>query len=115
MAKEIEDDLVLNFRDFLKSADDELIKNRYNPAVSAYFKSLAILCDLKIYQERGLLPKNHSERFLFLKMHFPDVHKLLAPLFKDYRDSYNLRLTKKDALKLKENVEKAKKIFGTEE
>ncbi|NQV09471.1 hypothetical protein HQ529_06495 [Candidatus Woesearchaeota archaeon] len=115
MSEEIEKDLYLNFKDFLKSGNDELEKKRYNPAVSSYFKSLVILCDLKIYKERGLLPKNHSERFLFLKTHFQDIYKLLSPLFKDYRDSYNLRLTKEDASKLKENVKKIQRIFEIKE
>ena len=85
MNKDIEKDLSDNFKDFLNSADDDLEKKRYNPAVSSYFKAIAILCDLKIYQERKLLPKNHQERFLFLKIHFPDAHKIIDDLFEMYR------------------------------
>ncbi|MBW2989982.1 hypothetical protein KY358_06735 [Candidatus Woesearchaeota archaeon] len=112
MTEDIEKDLLDNFKDFLNSADDELEKKRYNPAVSSYFKAIAILCDLKIYQERKLLPKNHQERFLFLQMHLPDAHRILSPLFDEYRNSYNLRMKQEDALKLKENAEKLKKILG---
>jgi len=104
--------LLSNFKDFLGSANDELNKKRYNPAVSSYFKAIAILCDWKIYKERGLLPKNHSERFFILKNNFPEAYSLINPLFKEYRESYNMRMEKKDALMLKENVEKLKKLFG---
>ena len=114
MTEDIERDLLDNFKDFLSSANDELEKKRYNPAVSSYFKAIAILCDLKIYQERKLLSKNHQERFLFLQTHFSEAYRIIAPLFEKYRDSYNLRMKQGDALDLKENVEKLKKIFGIE-
>ena len=112
MAEDIEKDLSNNFKDFLNSANDELEKKRYNPAVSSYFKAIAILCDLKIYQERKLLPKNHQERFLFLQTHFPETYQILSSLFEKYRNSYNLRMKQEDALNLKENAEKLKKTFG---
>ncbi len=113
--KNIENDLYSNFKDFLNSANDELKKERYNPAVSNYFKAIAILCDWKIYKERRLIPKNHSERFLFLQTHFSEAYDLISPLFKEYRESYNIRMELKDVLKLKENVEKLKRLFEVEE
>jgi len=111
----IENDLLLNFRDFYNSGNDELEKERYNPAISSYFKALVILCDWKIYKERGLLPKNHKERFDFLKQYFPEAYSLASSIFKEYRDSYNLRMEKKDALKVKENVEKLRNLFDIKE
>jgi|SRR3989339_120520 len=114
MNEDIEKDLLGNFNEFLGSANDELGKKRYNPAVSSYFKAIAIICDLKIYQEMRLLPKNHQERFLFLQTHFPEAYKAISPLFDMYRESYNLRMNQKDAVNLKENVEKLKKILNIE-
>ena len=108
-------DLLLNFRDFKAAGDDELRKGRYNPAISSYFKALVILCDIKIYSERQQLPKNHSERFIILENHFPEAYSLLSPLFDKYRDSYNLRMQKKDVMELLENVKRLKKIFKIEE
>ena len=110
----VEEDLRQNIREFIESGNDDLAKARYNSAVSAYFKAIAVLCDLKIYQKQRVLPKNHSERFLFLQIHFADAHKLIKELFDKYTDSYNLRLGKKEAELLKENVERIKKIFGFE-
>lgn len=109
---DIEKDLKLNFRDFLENGDSEFNKEKYNTSIASYFKAIAILCDLKIYQLKGLIPKNHSERFLFLKMHFKEVFELLSEIFKKYTDSYNLRMNKGDALLLKENVEKIRNLFG---
>ncbi|MEK6869560.1 MAG: hypothetical protein AABX74_04980 [Nanoarchaeota archaeon] len=115
MVTGIEKDLLLNFMDFYNSGNDELEKQRYNPAISSYFKALVILCDWKIYKERGLLPKNHNERFDFLKQYFPEAYSLASSIFKEYRDSYNLRMEKKDALKVKENVEKLRSLFEVKE
>lgn len=107
----IENDLKSNFIDFKASGDDELSKGRYNPAVVSYFKAIAVLCDLKIYQARGLLPKNHNERFLFLNVHFPEIAKMLSGIFKKYTDSYNLRMSRKDAMEMQINVKQAEALF----
>ncbi|MDD5651619.1 MAG: hypothetical protein PHF86_14590 [Candidatus Nanoarchaeia archaeon] len=113
--EDIEKDLKLNFEEFLQSGEEELKKDRYNSAVTSYFKAIVILCDLKIYQKIGLLPKNHNERFLFLKMHFKEVSDELTKLFNLYTDSYNLRMNKEDAELLKENVKKIRDILGFKE
>lgn len=115
MKDRIRKELMENFNDFIASAEEDLKEGRFNPAVSSYFKAIAILCDLNIYEKVSLLPKNHSERFLYLKMHFKDVYDIISPLFKDYTDSYNKRVSKENALNLKENVKKIKEIFQIKE
>ena len=107
----ITEDLLKNFQEFLYSANRDLSENRYNPAISSYFKAIAILCDSVIYKERGLLPKNHRERFLFLEVQYKDAYNLISPLFKEYTNSYNIRVQKEKVLRLKESVEKLKTIF----
>ncbi|OYT41578.1 hypothetical protein B6U80_01130 [Candidatus Pacearchaeota archaeon ex4484_26] len=109
---DIEEALKKNAEEFLESAEQDLKKARYNSAVSSYFKAIAVLCDLKIYEIRRLLPKSHTERFLFLSTNLKEAYDLINPIFKKYTSSYNLRLNKEDALLLKENVKKIKKIFG---
>ena len=111
---DIDKDLLMNFHEFLDSAEKDLQEKRYNPAISSYFKAIAILCDFSIYKERGLLPKNHRERFLFLELHFKEVHDLISPLFKEYTDSYNARIQKEQVLRLKDCVEKIKRSFKIE-
>ncbi len=109
---DIEKDLRKNTEEFIQSGDEDLQKERFNAAVSSYFKAIVILCDLKIYEEHRLLPKSHSERFHFLKLHFKDTYEIVDSLFKTYTSSYNLVSNKSDAQKLKENVRKIKEIFG---
>lgn len=104
-----------NFREFVQSAEKDFQEKRYNPAISSYFKAIAILCDIAIYRERGLLPKNHAERFLFLELHFKEAHDIISPLFKEYTDSYNMRIQKDQVMRLKESAEKLKKILKIEE
>lgn len=108
----IKEDLILNYEDFVSSAEDEFSKKKYNPSISSYFKAIVILCDWRIYIDRNLLPKNHSERFYFLKQHYPVVYSIVNKLFKKYKDTYNLRLGKKDALELRENVKKIENLLG---
>ncbi|MFH1585257.1 MAG: hypothetical protein ABIB79_00635 [archaeon] len=107
----IEDDLVSNIKEFIASADDDLFKRRYNSAIGTYFKAIATICDLNIYRQKRILPKNHSERFLFLKMSFLDVYKIVNKLFEKYTKTYNLRLSKDDAQLFKENVKKINQLF----
>ena len=114
MATDLKKSIYLNFKDFLGSAEDEFTKGRFNPALSSYFKAIAIICDYKIYDKMSLLPKNHAERSLFLRMHFPDAYSLVSPLFKEYTDSYNLRIQKEAVIKLRDTVGKLKKIFNIE-
>jgi len=112
---DIAKDLMDNFREFLESARRDFLEKRYNPAISSYFKAIAILCDYVIYKERALLPKNHRERFLFLESGFREAYNLISPLFKEYTDSYNVRIQKEKVLRLKESVEKLKEIFQIKE
>lgn len=108
------EDLLQNFKEFLKSADRDLEDGLYNAAISSYFKAIAVLCDYLIYNERSLLPKNHKERFLFLELNYKEIYEIISPLFKEYTDSYNLRIKKEQAARLKENVERLRKILKIE-
>lgn len=110
----IAQDLRENFKEFIASAERDVKESRYNPAISSYFKAIAILCDQAVYKIRGLLPKNHRERFLFLEVHFREAYDLITPLFKEYTDSYNLRIQREQVMRLRESVEKLKRIFQTE-
>lgn len=94
-------ELLDNAEEFLASAEDNLKNRRYNASVSDFFKSISTFCDFLIYSEMKLLPKNHNERFDLLKKYFPSIHIKLLSLFKKYRESYNLRLSEKDAFMLK--------------
>ena len=111
----IEEDLKKNIKEFLESAEDDLQKERYNSSISSFFKAIAVMCDLKIYQDKRILPKNHAERFLFLKTDYKESYLIVSLLFQRYKDSYNLRIKKNDALEVKKNVERIRAIFRFKE
>ena len=95
-------DLLKNAEEFLASGDDNLKKKRFNAAVADFFKAIAILCDYLIYEEMKIKPKNHSDRFSLLRKYFSDIYQETSDIFKVYTMSYNLRLSEKDAEKLRD-------------
>lgn len=95
------EELLKNVEEFLESGDENLKKERFNAAVSDYFKAIVILCDYLIYQEIRLFPKNHNERFSILKRYFKEIYGNVSGFFELYTKSYNLRLGKEEAIKLK--------------
>ncbi len=94
-------EILENAEEFLESAEDNLKKSRWNAAVSDFFKSIATFCDYLLYSEIRILPKNHHERFNLLSKHFKEIFQNIKKLFKKYRESYSIKLTKEDALTLK--------------
>ncbi len=103
-------DLLKNIEEFLQSGEDNLNKDRYNAAVSDFFKAIAVLCDYIIYKEIKILPKNHNERFSLLRTYFKDVCNKVSELFEVYTKSYNLRSTKEEAEKIKNYAYELKNI-----
>ena len=102
-----------NALEFLESGEDNIKKKRWNAAVSDFFKSITAFCDYTLYTKIKILPKNHNERFDLLKIHFTDIYSKIIELFKKYRDSYNLRLKKEDALRLKEYAYELKNYISS--
>ena len=94
-------ELLENAKEFLESGEENIKSKRNNAAVADFFKAIVILCDDKLYSEIRSLPKNHTERFKLLQQHFPGIYMKVSALFKKYTDSYNFRLTSKDANTIK--------------
>ncbi|MDP1695479.1 MAG: hypothetical protein Q8L29_01040 [archaeon] len=105
-------DILENAKEFLASAEDNIKKERYNASVSDFFKAIVTFCDYLLYKEIKILPKNHNERFDLLKTHFKEIYQKVIALFKKYRESYNLRLSKEDALELKSYAYEIKNFIG---
>jgi uncharacterized protein (UPF0332 family) len=93
--------LLDNAEEFLKAGEENLEKQRFNAAVSDFFKAIVIFCDYLIYKQVKILPKNHIERFSLLKVHFNQIYKEVSRLFSIYTKSYNQKLNAKDVLKVK--------------
>jgi hypothetical protein len=58
------------FMEFIDGAIDEENKQRYNSAVSNYYKALSTLCSLIIYRINRKTPNSHQEIDLFLSALF---------------------------------------------
>lgn len=108
-------EILENAEEFLASGNDNLKKQRWNAAVSDFFKTISNFCDYIIYKEIKIFPKNHNERFDFLKRYFKDIHSKLLELFAIYRKSYNLRLKKEDAEIVKAYAYELKKLIKNKE
>jgi uncharacterized protein (UPF0332 family) len=102
--------LIKNALEFLESGEDNLKKQRFNAAVSDFFKSIVIFCDYLIYRETRILPKNHNDRFKLLENYFADIYKKVANLFETYIKSYNLSSTKNQAENLRNYAYELKNI-----
>ena len=107
------EDLKFNAEEFEASGIDNLKKERWNAAVADFFRAISNNCDYKIYKQIKILPKNHNERFNLLEKYFPDIYQNIRDLFEKYRESYNLRLTKEDALFIKKYLDELKSNLET--
>ena len=108
------EELIKNVDEFLESAEESLKKKRFNASISDFFKAIVILCDYLIYKEIKLMPKNHNERFSFLRRYFKEIYSKVSEFFEVYKKSYTLRLTEDAAIKLRNYAYELKK-FATDE
>ncbi len=108
-------EILENAKEFMDSGADNLKKERWNSAVSDFFKAIVTFCDYLLYKEIKITPKNHNERFDLIKTHYPEIHKRVLELFKKYRESYNLRLKKEDANSLEAYANEIRKFVENKE
>jgi len=76
-------------KEFYDSGEDDLLKKRFNAATDSYFKAIVTLCDYQLQKNQGIIPKNHNERFDFLKTNYPIVYSVVSDLFSKHRKTYN--------------------------
>ncbi len=94
-------ELLTNADEFIESGEEDLAKKRYNVAIANFFRAISNICDYLIYKDTKIIPKNHNERFQLLQKYFLEIYQEVYKLFKIYRESYNLRMKKEDAEKIK--------------
>lgn len=109
------EDIKLNAIEFLESGKDNLKKERWNAAVSDFFKSIVTFADYLLYIKFKTLPKNHNERFQLLDKYFKDISENIKILFEKYRESYNIRMKREDAIKMEEYANEIRKIIDSRE
>ncbi len=102
--KEQEQLLEENIREFYTQGEESLTKQKYNAAVSLFFKALAVLADWHLLKTKGRIPKSHSERFRILEEKYPELYELLDKDFPVYQDSYQIKISKEIAVVLENDV-----------
>lgn len=85
---------------------------KYNSATTLFFKAIAALCDLYIYEKEGKIPSSHSNRFRLLEERYKDLYLIADRDFPFYQDSYTQRMDEEAARLLKEDAEQLKKKIG---
>ncbi|MFH0962333.1 MAG: hypothetical protein V1820_06655 [archaeon] len=98
-------ELLENLNEFLSGARSEFKRGNCNSSATLYFKALATVGTLLVYEKYKILPKDHKERFSYLELIDKELVSLMKQVFSVYRRSYNLRLKRAEAEKVKNAVE----------
>ena len=109
--EEIEKILLNKIKEFYKNAVDLENKGDYDSSITLFFKSLAILGDLYIFRNEGILPSNHYERFRILEQKYYDIYKILDKDFLFYQNTYKILLNKENSIVLRKDVEQLLRIL----
>jgi HEPN domain-containing protein len=104
--------LVENAIDFFETAEEKTGQGKYTVAVVNHFKALISLVDFMIFDETGILPKDHEERFKILRYKHPEVLGLVSSSYGSYRKAYREKLSRYDAESLREEVLKIAEKCG---
>src|SRR3989344_5313889 len=99
-----------NFKEYMEIAEYSMSKGKYNAAVILYYKALVEICDGELLKRVNKIGTNHTERFILLKKHAPELYAIASRLFRFYRDSYNKEITETIAKLVKKEVEHAQRI-----
>ena len=91
-----------NIRNFFSSASLVYEHKDFTSAVVLYFKTIFAVFDFVILRERGVIPKDHSERFRILEESFPYFYLWLDKHYDVYRNSYRITIEKEVCDKIKE-------------
>ena len=89
------------FKEFLEGALDEESKERYNSAISNYYKALSTLCSLIIYRKNRKTANSHQEVDLFMVTLFPEIRKNIDGLYRTYTGTYQTLKKKADCIEIK--------------
>ena len=111
----LKETILKNFWEYFELAIFAYEKEKYNEAVTLYYKALVELCDLSLLESINKLGANHTERFQLLERYHPQIYSIASKLFRFYRDSYNKEISSTIAKIVKENVEKAKDLVIKQE
>ena len=103
------------FEEFLEGAIDEEMKERYNSAISSYYKALTTLCSLIIYRKNRRTANSHQEVDIFMSILYPEIRKKIDGLYKTYTGTYQTLKKKQDCEEIKNGIKTVIKLAGIEE
>ena len=86
---EREEALIRNFREFYDEAVDASNKGRFTSAYILLFKALIAIADLLIFRKKGIIPKNHTQRFNILPYVNPELMAEISSFFEEYTNAYS--------------------------
>ena len=88
------DDLLVQSKKVLNSAEIVYKTGDYTSATILYFKALFMLLDSIILKSQGKSPKDHTERFRVLEKNFSDLYLILDKYYQVYRNTYTVSISK---------------------
>jgi hypothetical protein len=97
---------------FKQSADKLYLDKDFTSATILYFKAWFAIQDYILLERIGQSPKDHSERFRFLKKSFPVTYIELDKEFSTYRDTYSKIIDKITCERIKKIVENELKNYS---
>lgn len=103
--------IIKNFNEYFEIAEYAFNKNKFNTAVTLYYKALVELCDLELLRKLKKIGANHTERFDLLKLSSPVLYATASKLFRFYRDSYSKEISRTIAGLVRDEVVKCKKSY----
>ena len=93
-----------NIQEYIEMGELAYKKGKYNAALMLYFKALVGICDYIIKRDLNKEPENHTHRFRILQRYFPDLYRVVDRYFSFYRDTYQVRVRKRDVEALRNEV-----------
>jgi len=101
--------ILKNFEEYKEMAEYSFSKEKFNSAVTLYYKALVELCDLELLSKLNKIGANHTERFELLREANFTLYNTASKLFRFYRDSYSKEITFIVAKIVKKEVEDAER------
>ena len=99
-----------NLQEYFGLAEEALKRNKFNSAVTLFFKAISAGSDLFILKKEGFVPTSHTHRFRILQDKYPDLYNILDKDFPFYQDSYTKKMDKEAAEVLQEDANKIKEM-----
>ncbi|MBR9689745.1 MAG: hypothetical protein GOV01_02540 [Candidatus Altiarchaeota archaeon] len=101
-----------NFKEFYSSAVTSFEGGHFTTSYILFFKALVSLADLSIFHKRGIIPRNHKQRFEILNYIDLGLKNDISRFFKEYTKTYSSKMVEEECREIKQVVEKHEKSMG---